>query len=104
MLTQGLYGLQNGPRTEYNVGAHVMCKATFDSNEHLAEIIERREDAENEGFMYYVHYSECTLIKETWLGGRTLLGLKQTQPSSRWRGYCKRMCDDALVILRWYGV
>lgn len=47
-----------GPsKQEFEVGARVACKATFDNQYHPGEIIERRED--DKGVSYYVHYAEC---------------------------------------------
>lgn len=42
---------------EFEVGARVTCKATFDNQLHPAEVIERRE--EDKGWLYYIHYADC---------------------------------------------
>ena len=42
---------------EFEVGARVSCKATFDNHLHPGEVVERRQD--EKGWAYYVHYAEC---------------------------------------------
>jgi len=55
-----------GPsKQEFEVGARVACKATFDNQYHPGEIIERRLD--DKGVSYYVHYAECEC--SLWGGG-----------------------------------
>lgn len=46
---------------EFEVGAWISCKSTFDSQFHPAEVIERRQESDK-GWSYYVHYAECTMI------------------------------------------
>ena len=49
--------------TTYAVGMLVTCRATFDSQEHAGEIIESRFDRK-QGWMFYIHYPECTFDME----------------------------------------
>jgi len=43
---------------EFDVGAAVSCKATFDNQQHPASVIEKRQE-DDKGWLYYVHYAEC---------------------------------------------
>lgn len=47
-------------------GTLVLCKATFDNQEHLGEIIERRKDTKH-GLMYYIHYRELDKRLDEWV-------------------------------------
>lgn len=51
---------------DLQTGALVLCKATFDNQEHLGEIIERRKDQKH-GVMYYIHYRELDKRLDEWL-------------------------------------
>jgi hypothetical protein len=58
MCARVLQDAEKEPAT-YAVGVLVTCRATFDSQERAGEIIESRYDRK-QGWMYYIHYPECT--------------------------------------------
>ncbi|KAK9824356.1 hypothetical protein WJX72_009663 [[Myrmecia] bisecta] len=63
---------QNQRQGSYEVGARVLCQASFDNTQRAAEVVGTRTDEEG-GTVYYVHYVDCDKRLDEWVPASRLL-------------------------------
>ncbi|KAL4857957.1 putative MYST-like histone acetyltransferase 1 [Chlorella vulgaris] len=60
---------------EYEVGSRVSCRATFDGQYHVVDVIERKQDLRSSKWRYYVHYLEFDKRLDEWVAQERLASI-----------------------------